>query len=139
MLLTPLGFIIAALLFASRDEKRSVDLFHLRQSFGLYVTGLAFILLYKAVGSDLNLRQKTRKDHCHWWGVYIKSGFLLLVGELVKAFPGIIGGSSKGQDHHPLTFTRRRTYFPIQKTCISSKYQTGCTMEISFLQNWNKK
>jgi len=34
--LTPLGFIIAALHFASRDEKCSADQFHLRQSFGLY-------------------------------------------------------------------------------------------------------
>ena len=51
--LTPLGFIIAALLYASRDEKRSIDQFHLRQSFGLYVTGLFFILLYKAFGSEL--------------------------------------------------------------------------------------
>ncbi len=46
-------FAIAALLFASRDEKRSVDLFHLRQSFGLYVTGLFFYFLFKAFGSDL--------------------------------------------------------------------------------------
>jgi hypothetical protein len=51
--LTPLGFIVAAVLFASSDEKRSVDLFHLRQAFGLYVTGLLFYLLYKALGTDL--------------------------------------------------------------------------------------
>ena len=51
--LTPFGFIVAAVLFASSDEKRSVDLLHLRQSFGLYVTGLFFILLYKVLGTDL--------------------------------------------------------------------------------------
>ena len=51
--LTPLGFIVAALLFAARPEKRTVDLFHLRQSFGLYVTGLFFIVLYKFMGTEL--------------------------------------------------------------------------------------
>lgn len=51
--LTPLGFIVAALLIAARPEKRSVDLFHLRQSFGLYVTGLFFIMLYEILGSNL--------------------------------------------------------------------------------------
>lgn len=51
--LTPLGFIIAALLFAARDEKRPADLFHLRQSFGLYATGLFFVILYKVLGSEL--------------------------------------------------------------------------------------
>ncbi|MES1249104.1 MAG: hypothetical protein ABUL46_00395, partial [Chitinophaga rupis] len=51
--LTPLGFIVAALLFAARPEKRSVDHFHLRQPFGLYVTGLFFIILYKILGSEL--------------------------------------------------------------------------------------
>jgi len=48
-----MGFIVAAVLFTSSDEKRSVDLFHLRQSFGLYVTGLFFYILYKALGTDL--------------------------------------------------------------------------------------
>jgi len=51
--LTPFGFIVAAILFASSDEKRSVDQFHLRQSFGLYVTGLCLYILYKALGADL--------------------------------------------------------------------------------------
>jgi len=51
--LTPLGFIVAAVLFASSDEKRPVDQFHLRQSFGLNVTGLCFYILYKILGTDL--------------------------------------------------------------------------------------
>jgi uncharacterized membrane protein len=51
--LTPLGFLLAAPLFASRDEKLPVDRFHLRQSFGLYLTGLLFYLLFKLLGSDL--------------------------------------------------------------------------------------
>ena len=51
--LTPIGFIIAAFLYAAGDEKRSVDLFHLRQSFGLYVTGFLSYLLYKIAGSEL--------------------------------------------------------------------------------------
>jgi uncharacterized membrane protein len=51
--LTFIGFIIAALLFASRDKKSSIDQFHLRQSFGLYVTGLFFYFVYIAFGSNL--------------------------------------------------------------------------------------
>ena len=51
--LTLFGFIVAAVLFASGDEKRSVDQFHLRQSFGLYATSLFFYILYKILGTDL--------------------------------------------------------------------------------------
>lgn len=51
--LTLFGFVIAALLFAAADKKRSVDQFHLRQSFGLYVTGLLCYLLYEALGTNL--------------------------------------------------------------------------------------
>ena len=51
--LTIFGFIVAAVLFASSDEKRSVDQFHLRQSFGLYVTGLFFYFVYKISGTEL--------------------------------------------------------------------------------------
>jgi len=51
--LTIFGFIVAAVLFASSDEKRSVDQFHLRQSFGLYSTGLLFFLIYKMLGAEL--------------------------------------------------------------------------------------
>jgi uncharacterized membrane protein len=51
--LTFIGFIIAAFLFAARKEKSSVDRFHLRQSFGLYVTCFLFYSIYKALGSDL--------------------------------------------------------------------------------------
>ncbi len=51
--LTLIGFAIAALLFAARREKLAVDLFQLRQSFGLYLTSFCFYLLYKALGSDL--------------------------------------------------------------------------------------
>lgn len=52
--LTFIGFIIAALLFAARDEKRSVDQFHLRQSFGLYVTAFLLYLPFRALGKDLD-------------------------------------------------------------------------------------
>jgi uncharacterized membrane protein len=51
--LTFIGFIIAALLFAARKEKLSVDRFHLRQSFGLYITCFLIYALYRAFGSDL--------------------------------------------------------------------------------------
>lgn len=51
--LTPLGFILAALLYSTQNPKPPVVLFHLRQSFGLYVTGLFFIFLYKALGTEL--------------------------------------------------------------------------------------
>jgi hypothetical protein len=51
--LTIFGFIVAAVLFASSDDKRSVDQFHLRQSFGLYATGLLFYFVYKILGTEL--------------------------------------------------------------------------------------
>lgn len=92
--LTFIGFIIAALLFASRDKKSSIDQFHLRQSFGLYITGLFCYFVYEAsdqicctpiflpwwclslfffYGSwALRPRWKGRKDRCHLWGCFIK-------------------------------------------------------------------
>jgi hypothetical protein len=51
--LTIFGFIVAALLYASRDEKQSVDQFHLRQSLGLYVTGLCCYLLFNLFNAEL--------------------------------------------------------------------------------------
>lgn len=51
--LTVFGFIVAAFLFAANENKRPVDAFHLRQSFGLYVTGLICYLAYQLAGSNL--------------------------------------------------------------------------------------
>lgn len=51
--LTILGFFVALILFKSRDEKRPVDGFHIRQALGLYLTGLLFILIYDLFGSNL--------------------------------------------------------------------------------------
>jgi hypothetical protein len=52
--LTPLGFVKAAIAFASRDQKSMVDLFHLRQSLGLYITVLIVYLLFKMFDTDLS-------------------------------------------------------------------------------------
>jgi hypothetical protein len=51
--LTPIGFSIAALLYSAGTEKTALDRFHLRQSFGLYLVGLFFYVLFKLHGSDL--------------------------------------------------------------------------------------
>jgi uncharacterized membrane protein len=51
--LTFFGFIAGALLFSSRPEKRSVDLFHMRQSFGLYATSFGCYLVFKLAGLEL--------------------------------------------------------------------------------------
>jgi uncharacterized membrane protein len=51
--LTFIGFIVAALLYAAGDEKKSVDRFHLRQSLGLYVTALCCHLIFRLFNGDL--------------------------------------------------------------------------------------
>jgi len=51
--LTPIGFIVSAVFFAARENKRPIDAFHLRQALGLYVTGIIFYVLFAILGSDL--------------------------------------------------------------------------------------
>jgi hypothetical protein len=51
--LTPIGFIVGAVIFAAQENKRSIDAFHLRQALGLYVTGILFYVLFAILGSNL--------------------------------------------------------------------------------------
>lgn len=53
--LTIFGFGIANFKYNARKDKRSVDQFHLRQSFGLYVTGFSCYVLFRVFNMDQNL------------------------------------------------------------------------------------
>src|SRR5215831_4320068 len=51
--LTPLCFLIAAIRLMNQHKKREVDLFHLRQSLGLYLTLVFFLFLFKLFDTGL--------------------------------------------------------------------------------------
>ena len=53
--LTIFGFGIVGFMYNTRKEKRSVDRFHLRQSFGLYVTGFCCYALFRLFNMELVL------------------------------------------------------------------------------------
>ncbi|AXY74287.1 hypothetical protein D3H65_10000 [Paraflavitalea soli] len=90
--LTVFGFIVAVIMFTERDEKKSVDSFHIRQALGLYLTGLLFMAIYSFLGSNLFYADLSSLVVLIPLFVLWLMGFKWAMEDKEKAFP-IIGRS----------------------------------------------